>query len=219
MDKYFDIKKRFEEKEDKENAAQMAKYMRNQFVFYGLPTPKRKAVYKDFLKEEKKSGQIDWAFLDRCYEDEHREFQYLACDYLTASDNFLAYDDIPRIKAYIKCKSWWDTTDSLDRVIGQIGLRDSRVDALMLEWSLDDDFWVRRVAIDHQLCRKEKTNTELLEKILVNNFGSDEFFINKAIGWSLRDYSKTNPEWVRAFVEKHADRMSKLSVKEAGKYI
>ena len=219
MDKYFDIKKRFEEKEDKENAAQMAKYMRNQFVFYGLPTPKRKALYKDFLKEEKKSGQIDWAFLDRCYEDEHREFQYLVCDYLTVMDNFLAYDDIPRIKAYIKCKSWWDTTDSLDRVIGQIGLRDSRVDALMLEWSLDDDFWVRRVAIDHQLCRKEKTNTELLEKILVNNFGSDEFFINKAIGWSLRDYSKTNPEWVRAFVEKHADRMSKLSVKEAGKYI
>lgn len=219
MDKYFDIKKRFEEKEDKENAAQMAKYMRNQFVFYGLPTPKRKAVYKDFLKEEKKSGQIDWAFLDRCYEDEHREFQYLVCDYLTVMDNFLAYDDIPRIKAYIKCKSWWDTTDSLDRVIGQIGLRDSRVDALMLEWSLDDDFWVRRVAIDHQLCRKEKTNTEPLEKILVNNFGSDEFFINKAIGWSLRDYSKTNPEWVRAFVEKHADRMSKLSVKEAGKYI
>ena len=54
MDKYFDIKKRFEEKEDKENAAQMAKYMRNQFVFYGQPTPKRKAVYKDFLKEEKK---------------------------------------------------------------------------------------------------------------------------------------------------------------------
>lgn len=219
MDKYFDIKKRFEEKEDKENAAQMAKYMRNQFVFYGLPTPKRKAVYKDFLKEEKKSGQIDWAFLDRCYEDEHREFQYLVCDYLTVMDNFLAYDDIPRIKAYIKCKSWWDTTDSLDRVIGQIGLRDSRVDALMLEWSLDDDFWVRRVAIDHQLCRKEKMNTELLEKILVNNFGSDEFFINKAIGWSLRDYSKTNPEWVRAFVEKHADRMSKLSVKEAWKYI
>ena len=219
MDKYFDIKKRFEEKEDKENAAQMAKYMRNQFVFYGLPMPKRKALYKDFLKEEKKSGQIDWAFLDRCYEDEHREFQYLVCDYLTVMDNFLAYDDIPRIKAYIKCKSWWDTTDSLDRVIGQIGLRDSRVDALMLEWSLDDDFWVRRVAIDHQLCRKEKTNTELLEKILVNNFGSDEFFINKAIGWSLRDYSKTNPEWVRAFVEKHAVRMAKLSVKEAGKYI
>ena len=219
MDKYSSIKKRFEEKEDKENAAQMARYMKNKFPFYGLPTPKRKALYKDFLKEEKKSGQIDWAFLDQCYEDEHREFQYLVCDYLAAMNDFLTYDDIPRIKTYIKRKSWWDTTDSLDQVIGQIGLRDSRIDALMLEWSLDDDLWVRRVAIDHQLCRKEKTNTALLEQILVNNFGNDEFFINKAIGWSLRDYSKTNPEWVNAFLEKYADRMVKLSVREAGKYI
>ena len=70
----------------------------------------------------------------------------------------------------------------------------------MLEWSLDEDFWLRRIAIDHQLGRKEKTNTALLEKILVNNLGSREFFINKAIGWSLRDYSKTDPEWVRDFI-------------------
>lgn len=84
----------------------------------------------------------------------------------------------------------------------------------MLEWSTDEDFWVRRIAIDHQLCRKERTNTELLEKILVNNFGSSEFFINKAIGWSLRDYSKTNQDWVRNFVETHKDKMDKLSIRE-----
>ena len=89
----------------------------------------------------------------------------------------------------------------------------------MLEWSTDEDFWVRRIAIDHQLCRKERTNTELLEKILVNNFGSSEFFINKAIGWSLRDYSKTNPDWVRNFVETHKDKMAKLSIREASKYL
>ena len=69
----------------------------------------------------------------------------------------------------------------------------------MLDWSKDDDFWIRRIAIDHQLCRREKTNTELLEKIIVNNFGSNEFFINKTIGWALRDYSKTNPLWVKEF--------------------
>ena len=69
--------------------------------------------------------------------------------------------------------------------------------------------WIRRIAIDHQLCRKDKTNAELLEKILVNNFGSSEFFINKAIGWSLRDYSKINPDWVRNFVETHKDEMDK----------
>lgn len=72
----------------------------------------------------------------------------------------------------------------------------------MLERSKDEDLWVRRIAIDHQLCRKEKTNTKLFEAILVNNFGSDEFFINKAIGWSLRDYSKANSELVKEFVEK-----------------
>ena len=60
---------------------------------------------------------------------------------------------------------------------------------------------------------------ELLEKIIVNNFGSNEFFINKAIGWSLRDYSKTNPKWVKEFVGKYKDKMDKLSIKEASKYI
>ena len=219
MDKYLEIKKLFEQQANKENALAMAKYMRNLFVFYGLPTPKRKAIYKDFLKKEKKIKIIDWEFLDKCYEDEHREFQYLVSDYLIAMNKFLTYEDIPKIQKYIKTKQWWDTIDFLDRVIGEIGLRDKRVDDLMLEWSKDDDFWVRRIAIDHQLCRKEKTNTELLEKIIVNNFGSDEFFINKAIGWALRDYSKTNPLWVKEFISKYQDKMNNLSIKEASKYI
>lgn len=72
----------------------------------------------------------------------------------------------------------------------------------MLEWSKDEDFQVRRIAIDHQLCIKKKTNTKLLEAILINNFGSNDFFINKAIGWSLRDYSKANSELVKEFIEK-----------------
>ena len=219
MNKYGEIKQRFESMEDKGNASSMSKYMRNLFIFYGLPTPKRKALYKDIIKEEKKQKKIDWEFLDQCYEDEHREFQYVVCDYLIAMNDFLTYEDIPKIKKYVQTKQWWDTIDCLDRVIGEIGLRDQRVDALMIEWSQDDDFWIRRIAIDHQLCRKEKTDTELLEKILVNNFGSDEFFINKAIGWALRDYSKTNPDWVRAFIDKYKDQMDKLSIKEASKYI
>ena len=219
MDKYLEIKKLFEEQSDEENAISMSKYMRNLFKFYGIPTPKRKVIYKDLLKEEKKSKKIDWDFLDKCYEDEHREFQYLVSDYLIAMNAFLTYEDIPKIKKYIKSKQWWDTIDFLDRVIGEIGLRDNRVDDLMLDWSKDDDFWIRRIAIDHQLCRKEKTNTELLEKIIVNNFGSDEFFINKAIGWALRDYSKTNPLWVKEFLNKYQDKMDNLSIKEASKYI
>lgn len=219
MDKYTEIKARFEAHQDPENAVKMAKYMKNLFQFYGIAAPERKKLYKDILKEEKKNKTVDWKFLDQCYADDHREFQYVTLDYLAAMQKFLTYDDIPRIWKYIKEKQWWDTIDFFDRIIGEIGLGDSRVDALMLAWSVDEDFWVRRIAIDHQLLRKERTNTELLEQILVNNLGSHEFFINKAIGWSLRDYSKTDPEWVRTFISKYRDRMDKLSIREGSKYI
>ncbi len=219
MEKYLKMKKLFEENRNKEKAVHQAKYMRDKFRFYGIQTPLRKALYKDFLKEEKKNQIIDWVFLDKCYEDEYREFQYLANDYLIAMSKYLTYEDVPKLFKYVKAKQWWDTIDGLDRIIGNIGLKDKRIDDVMLKWSTDDDFWVRRVAIDHQLIRKEKTNKELLEKIILNNLGSDEFFINKAIGWSLRDYSKTNPKWVKEFVEKYRDRLNKLSIREASKYI
>lgn len=219
MDKYEELKRKFEESKDKENAISMAKYMRNLFSFYGIPTPKRKAVYKDFLKEEKKLEKIDWELLDQCYQDLHREFQYFVCDYLLAMNKYLTFEDIPKLKQYITKKEWWDTIDCFDSVIGEIGLRDNRVEKLMLEWSKDKDHWLRIIAIDHQLNRKKKTNKELLEQIIVNNFGSEEFFINKAIGWSLREYSKTNPTWVKEFLDKYKDKLNKLSIREASKYI
>ena len=74
MSKYITIKQKFEENKNRVQAISMKKYMRNLFDFYGIPTPKRKAIYKDFLKEEKKNKKIDWNFLDECYNDSHREF-------------------------------------------------------------------------------------------------------------------------------------------------
>lgn len=219
IDKFEEIKKLFEQEASSKNAQSMAAYMKYNFEYYGIPTPSRRLIYKDFLKREKAGKTIDWDFLDKCFEDDHREFQYLATDYLNEMQNILTYEDVPKLFKYATTKSWWDTIDSLDRIIGRIGLKDKRIDDLMLEWSKHDNFWVRRLAIDHQLLRKEKTNTQLLEKIIVNNFGSDQFFINKAIGWSLRDYSKTDPEWVRSFVSKYQDKMDKVSLKEAKKYI
>lgn len=219
MDDYLNIKKEFEQKSNPENAVQMESYMRNQFKFYGIKTPERRAIYNEFIKSEWKLKRINWNSLDHCYDDEYREFQYLVVDYLKLMQSLLRYEDIPKLLSYAKKKQWWDTIDNFDRIIGNIGLIDPRVDKLMLELSIDEDFWMRRIAIDHQLNRKEKTDTELLEKIIVNNLGSYEFFINKAIGWSLREYSKTNPEWVKEFIEKYQDRMNRLSVSEAGKYI
>ena len=219
MEKYFEIGKAFEENKNDEKAAAMSKYMKNKFKYYGIPTPLRKSIYRELLKREKASGKIDWKLLDKCYEDEHREFQYFVIDYLSLMQKSLTYDDVPKIRKYIKEKQWWDTIDGFDRIMGDIAFADDRMNVLMSEWSKDDDFWIRRIAIDHQLLRREKTDTELLEKIVVNNFGSNEFFINKAIGWSLREYSKTNPNWVRDFINKHRDKMDKLSIREASKYI
>ena len=219
MEKYEKIKGLSEAAADPAAAAAMSDYMRGKFIFYGIAAPKRRALYRDFLKAEKKNGTVDYAFLDRCWADEHREFQYVVFDYLTALESFLTYDDIFVMEKYVRTKQWWDTIDFFDEIIGGIGLRDGRVTDLMLDWSLDGDFWVRRIAIDHQLGRKEKTDAALLEKIIVNNLGSKEFFVNKAIGWALRDYSKTNPAWVKDFLSRHGGEMSKLSLREAGKYI
>lgn len=219
MTKYQELKQIYQKNANKEAADSKEKYMRNLFPFFGIPSPQRRALDREFIAADKKEGTIDWEFLNECWNDEHREMQYFVSDYLRAMKKHLIYDDVPRIERFIKSKQWWDTIDFLDKVVGSIAFKDSRIDDLMLRWSKDENFWVRRVAIDHQIGRKSATDTALLETILVNNFGSSEFFINKAIGWSLRDYSKCNPDWVRSFIEKYRDRLNNLSIREGGKYV
>ena len=212
-----DLKKNFEKRANEDNAIQMAKYLRNQFVFYGLKSPARRDAYHQILKDEKK--QIDWDLLDQAWNDKHREMQYFVCDYLLAMEKYVSYDDLFKIEHYVRTKQWWDTIDSLMKLYGYVGLKDQRVDQLMLDWSKDPDKWVRRVAIEHQLLRKDRINTALLSQILENNLESDEFFINKAIGWALRDYSKTNPEWVSDFIDGNYNHLAKLSITEGSKYL
>ena len=219
MNKFDLVKELFENAQNPENAASMSAYMKNKFGFYGITAPERKELYKKFLKSEKSSKTIDWNFLDKCYNDDHREMQYLVYDYLLSMKKYLSFEDIDKIKYYIITKSWWDTIDFLCKVIGDIGLRDNRVSELMIEWSNSDNIWLKRTAIQHQLTYKEKTNAELIERIILNCLNTNEFFVNKAIGWSLREYSKTDAEWVRNFISKHKDELSVLSIKEASKYI
>ena len=132
---------------------------------------------------------------------------------------FLKREDISRLKYLIVTKSWWDTIDLLAKVVGSLIIRIEGYDQIMLEWSKDSNIWLRRVAILYQLSLKDKVDKQVLDKILVNNLGDSEFFINKAVGWALRDYSKYNPEWVREFIKKNKDNMANLSIREASKYI
>lgn len=204
---------------DAGEAQKMAQYMRHQFAFLGIRTPKRKQLCQAFFRQAKQSGQIDWQAVDKLWALPEREFQYVAADYLRLMQAYLSVDDVPRLKHLATTKSWWDTIDSLDRTIGNIEYPSNTIKQIMLEWSVADNIWLRRIAIDHQLLRKDKTDTDLLAQILLNNLHQDAFFINKAMGWALRDYSKTNPGWVSEFIHTHRDGLSKLTVAEAGKYL
>lgn len=203
---------------DSKKAEKMAAYMRNQFTFLGISATDRKLICKDFYKAIK--GQaIDWKFVFDCWDCPYRELQYVAIGYLTVLKKKLIPADISSIQQLAQTKSWWDTIDGLDKLMGEIASNYPETKVILIQWSISEDFWLRRIAIDHQLLRKHETDTELLQLILENNLNQSEFFINKAIGWSLRDYSKVNPEWVKKFINEHREGLSALSIREASKYL
>ena len=217
--KLLDLITELEENRNELLAESMSKYMQDKFRFLGVRGITRTEIYKKYFPDTRKTKIIDWDFVESCWNKEEREFQYVVVYYLKAMQKFLKREDISRLKYLIVTKSWWDTVDLLAKVIGSLVIRIEGYDQIMLEWSKDSNIWLKRVAILHQLSLKEKVDKQILERILVGNLGDSEFFINKAIGWALRDYSKYNPEWVREFIKKNKDNMANLSIREASKYI
>lgn len=206
------------ENSDQKQAVKMASYMKDNFLFLGIPKPKLKTLAKPFLAEHRKKP-LDWNLIFDLWDLDFREAQYVALLYLDAHKKEIKPEDILQIKRLVTTKSWWETIDSLDEYVGLIALQDDSVKNVLQEWSVDENLWLRRVAIDFQQRYKEKTDKEFLAKVIRNNLGSSEFFINKSIGWSLREYSKTNPAWVKDFIDQHRENMSSLSIKEVSKYI
>ena len=213
-----DILQGLKEVANPEDAIHMKAYMKDQFEFLGVKTPVRRKLSKVFFKKNSILA-IDGKFIHQAWENPYREMQYVVLDYLQLKQKALTPSDLPKIKKLAQTKPWWDTIDFLCRSVGFICLHYPETKKFVLEWSRDEDFWLRRLAIEHQLLQKEETDVQLLEQILINNLNQTEFFINKAIGWALRDYSKPNPDWVREFIEKYKDRLSKLSIKEGSKYL
>ena len=217
--KLLDLITDFEENRNELLAESMSKYMQDKFRFLGVRGATRTEIYKKYFPDARKTKTVDWDFVESCWNKEEREFQYVVVYYLKAMQKFLKREDISRLKYLIVTKSWWDTVDLLAKVVGSLVIRIEGYDQIMLEWSKDSNIWLKRVAILYQLSLKDKVDKQVLDKILVNNLGDSEFFINKAIGWALRDYSKYNPEWVREFIKKNKENMANLSIREASKYI
>lgn len=216
---YYELEKILYNNSHIENIIPMERYMKNNFKFLGIKSKERKDLSKPFINHFSKSSYIDWDFIEYFYKKDEREFQYIAIDYLVKVRKLIEFEDIEKIKNLIKEKPWWDSTDSIVKSLYLLPKKDNRFNKTMLDWSKDENLWIKRTAIIHQLHKKSDTNKDLLEEIIVNNFNSKEFFINKAIGWALRDYSKINPKWVVDFLEKYNSQLNSLSIREASKYI
>lgn len=209
----------YEENRNEENAGPMKKYMKDHFPFLGIKSPLRKELEKQFFKEtEILKVPFNKDFVMGLWEKAEREFHYTAITYTGKFIKKLPKDMIPFLEKLITNKSWWDSVDSIAPLIGELARRYPEVIEETIDgWSIDDNFWLRRTAILFQLKYKQETNEDLLYDYIVKNSDSKEFFIQKAIGWALREYSKTNPVSVKAFIE--GNQLAPLSVREGSKYL
>lgn len=209
----------FKYNENKENAVSMKKYLKDNFEFLGIKKPERSKLQKEYIKERSKDKNINTDIVKKLWEMDEREFQYLALDYLVKNKKKLNKENINLIEYLIVTKSWWDTVDIIaTHLVGQMcQTHKELIEEYIIKWSTSENMWLRRTAILFQLKYKENVDTKLLTQIIHCNNLSKEFFINKAIGWMLREYSKTNPKWVKEFID--TNELSRLSVREGSKYL
>lgn len=202
---------------DRPRAPAMRAYMRDQFEFLGVATPQRRTAAKTPLRALKGAG-ADALLTHACalWQLPQREYQYVALDLLAMHWKELNSAHIPALMALVRDKPWWDTVDALAGIIGDI-LRhrhDYMDDAVRSE-----NMWTRRIALLHQLGWRDKTDAQRLFEYCLTLAHEKEFFIQKAIGWALRDYARHAPEAVRIFMHQEKERLAPLSYREANKHL
>ena len=202
------------------NAEPMAKYMKNLFPYLGIKTPLRKELYRVFVKENglPEITELKQIVLD-LWDLPEREYQYVAIELIRKFSKKWNEDFIDLFETLIITKSWWDSVDGLASwMVGEHfrrfpHLRDQYID----RWMKSGNMWLQRTCLLFQLGYKDKTDEMLMGSIIMALNGSKEFFINKAIGWILREYSKTDSQAVINFVENN--KLSNLSKREALKWL
>jgi len=210
----------FEHNANPAQAAPMKKYMRDQFEYLGIKTPQNTAIQKEFYKENGLPALSDLdEILHDLWELPQREFQYVGMGLLGKFEKQLPAEFIDTLEYLIVTKSWWDTVDAIaSHTVGTHFKRFPKIrERTLKKWRKSKNIWLRRTAILFQLGYKQETDYELLTEIIYENLGSNEFFINKAIGWALRQYAYTDPKAVKKFV--NSTVLHPLSRREAMKHL
>lgn len=202
-------------------AAEMAAYMRDHFPFLGVRSPQVRLAAKPAIAAGASAdGDALIAFADECWDQPEREFQYVGALVLRRWVRHLDARHLLDLHRFVTTGSWWDTVDSLAAwSVGPLVRSHPELVAEMDRWVLDDDIWVARTAILHQLSYKDATDGERLFHYVDLRAAETEFFIRKALGWALRQYARFAPDEVRVYVESHRDQLSGLTVREALKHL
>jgi 3-methyladenine DNA glycosylase AlkD len=206
---------------DPERAVGAAAYMRNQFPFLGLTAPRMTQLDREVLAGLPAPAEADLiAVAGVCWARPEREYQYFACAYLRRHGRAGSAQLLPTLRELITTKSWWDTVDTLAaNTVGPLVAAHPVLLSIMDEWVEDENMWLVRTAILHQLRYKERTDADRLFRYCERQAGHRDFFIRKAIGWALREYTRTDPAAVRSFVDEHRAALSPLSIREATRHL
>ena len=202
-------------------AVDMSAYMRDQFQFFGIKSPLRKELVREIKAMVKPMTSIDYQeFIQLLWDDPHRECQYIATDLMGTIKKKLEVDWIDFLEQLIITKSWWDTVDFLaPNLLGNIFSRHVEIGHKYTDrWIESDNIWLQRSALIYQLRCKDKVDFERLTRYILLRKDSKEFFVQKAAGWALRQYSKFEPDKVRFFLDTNND-LAKLTVREGSKYL
>jgi len=216
-----DLEKLFKDAANPELALRQSAYMRNLFPFLGITKPQRELLEKGIFKT---TNIQDLTALEKLllklWKQDHREFHYTALCLAQRHRKLLTPKILPTLEKMIRTNSWWDTVDTIaPNLVGHLVKTHHELTKLMDQWIEDPYLWIRRAALLHQLRWKEMTDEETLFRYCQKTMHEKDFFIRKAIGWVLREYSKTNPRSVKKFIAKYQSNLSPLSIREGSKYL
>lgn len=202
---------------DPVRAVPMARYMRDQFPFLGIPGPVQRTLSRAVLAGLDRPAEDDLrAVALGCWELPQREYQYFACGWLRRHARICSAGFLDTVRHLIVTRSWWDTVDVLaSRVVGPLVLRHPELVSTMDDWLAGENLWLTRTALLHQLFYREATDAARLFGYCTARAEHRDFFIRKAIGWALREYARTDPALVRGYVHDNRAQLSALSVREA----
>ncbi|MDP2772040.1 MAG: DNA alkylation repair protein [Nocardioides sp.] len=210
---------------DPELAAGQQRYMKSEMPYYGVTLPALRKLLRPLLKAHPPKSRESWEATVRALWDEatHREEWYAAIAVARhpAAAGWLDPASLDLWRHLVTTGAWWDVVDDIaaNLVGGVLAGHRAEVTPVMRAWAVNAHLWLRRTAVICQLGAKDETDLDLLRFAIESNVDDPTFWLRKAIGWSLRQYARTDPDWVLAEVERLDGRLSGLSRREALKHL